>query len=471
MSGALTTAASVSRGIGGVAALAGGLLGGGYLSGVADLGAWAAGMQTASWRGLPFGVRESTVRRGRKTALHEYPYRDDVWVEDLGRSTRITTFRGFLIGDDVFAQQAAMIAAAEQPGTGTLVHPALGLRLAVLTNFAASQRAETGRSIELEFEFTESSAVEFPTIGIATQAATASAATLAGAGVLADFTAVIGSALTAGAAVVGTITGTVGAWCGCALGLIGDAALVADALTGLVNPTGSYGRFSMGSRATPLSLTATEASVLASTVAAVAAVQTAATAATASVASGSPAAICAAAASVPAAIIAAASDPSDQIRLLSALAVYVPPVPTYTDPLGLEIVAAILATAAMLRAQALIALGQATAQYQPASYNDALTTLDSVTGLLDDGATAAANAFQGRTYAALRALRTAVAQDLSVRGAQLPPLVMFDFGAPMPALVLAWRLYADPTRETQIANGAGAINPGFVASPFQALSS
>jgi hypothetical protein len=37
--------------------------------------------------------------------------------------------------------------------------------------------------------------------------------------------------------------------------------------------------------------------------------------------------------------------------------------------------------------------------------------------------------------------------------------------------VLAWRLYADPTRETQLANQARAVNPGFVSSPFQALSS
>jgi prophage DNA circulation protein len=49
------------------------------------LGAWAANLQPASWRGVPFAVEVDTYRGGRRIALHEYPYRDDPWLEDTGR--------------------------------------------------------------------------------------------------------------------------------------------------------------------------------------------------------------------------------------------------------------------------------------------------------------------------------------------------------------------------------------------------
>lgn len=61
--------------------------------------------------------------------MHEYPYRGDVWVEDIGRGARRISLSGFLLQDaaygrgDVLAQRAAMIAACETEdhGDGELV--------------------------------------------------------------------------------------------------------------------------------------------------------------------------------------------------------------------------------------------------------------------------------------------------------------------------------------------------------------
>ena len=41
-------------------------------------------LQPASWRGMGFAVTGGRVRAGRRKALHEYPFRDGVWVEDMG---------------------------------------------------------------------------------------------------------------------------------------------------------------------------------------------------------------------------------------------------------------------------------------------------------------------------------------------------------------------------------------------------
>ncbi|MBV8749430.1 MAG: DNA circularization N-terminal domain-containing protein [Candidatus Eremiobacteraeota bacterium] len=65
----------------------------GHLTGgvAGGLGPWADAPQRAWWRGVPFAVRASQIRRGRRIVVHEHPFRDDVWVGDLGRFSRAST--------------------------------------------------------------------------------------------------------------------------------------------------------------------------------------------------------------------------------------------------------------------------------------------------------------------------------------------------------------------------------------------
>lgn len=39
----------------------------------------------ASWRGVPFAVTDHVTTVTRRQAVHEYPDREDVWTEDMGR--------------------------------------------------------------------------------------------------------------------------------------------------------------------------------------------------------------------------------------------------------------------------------------------------------------------------------------------------------------------------------------------------
>lgn len=105
---------------------------------------------------MPFHVRACQIRRGRRVAVHEYPWNDTIWVEDLGRGRRGYGFAGFLLGETVVIQQAIMLEAAELPGPGLLIHPALGSILASLVGFAADMDVEDGGLCKLTFEFLES---------------------------------------------------------------------------------------------------------------------------------------------------------------------------------------------------------------------------------------------------------------------------------------------------------------------------
>jgi prophage DNA circulation protein len=87
---------------------------------------WRDRKQGASFRGVPFLVDTDSVPVGRRTQLHEFPQRDQPFVEDLGRRTRQYKFTGFVAGDDFLAQRDRLLTALDTPGAGELVHPWFG---------------------------------------------------------------------------------------------------------------------------------------------------------------------------------------------------------------------------------------------------------------------------------------------------------------------------------------------------------
>jgi prophage DNA circulation protein len=171
------------------------------------------------------------------------------------------------------------------------------------------------------------------------------------------------------------------------------------------------------------------------------------------------------------ALLEATTDPADAIRLLLPLTEWIPPPVPGSGPLAQQAQARQDALASNLRCAACAALAQAVPLYQPVSYQDAQSLRQLVCGALDDEATRAADAGRDATYAALRDLRTAVALDLAVRGANLAALVEVTTQVPMPSLAEAWTLYQDTTREPQLVASANPPHPLFMPLSFPALAS
>jgi prophage DNA circulation protein len=167
----------------------------------------------------------------------------------------------------------------------------------------------------------------------------------------------------------------------------------------------------------------------------------------------------------------AAIDPADQVRLLSALVTYAPPSVNAAAPIGQTIAAVTIETANMAAWVAAVSLALACAAYQPTSYDDAVQLMASVSAILETLIETAADGFHDNTYAALRALRTAVIQDLTTRGANLPTLMTVTTPQPVAALPLAYRLYADSSRADDVIARAEPINPLFLPTSMRLLSS
>lgn len=81
----------------------------------------------ASFRGVPFHTVDADLGVGRRSVVHEFPQRDEPYVEDLGRRARTFTVEGYVIGDNYLAERNALWEALEVEGPGELIHPRWGV--------------------------------------------------------------------------------------------------------------------------------------------------------------------------------------------------------------------------------------------------------------------------------------------------------------------------------------------------------
>jgi prophage DNA circulation protein len=117
----------------------------------------------ASFKGVPFLVDSVNYDGGRRVAVHEYPYKDVNFSEDLGRKRREYSFEAYVLGEDYEAQRDALILICEDEGGGDLVHPYLGTKQVVCTGFSLREsKAELGIAY-FSFTFVEVGNQENPT--------------------------------------------------------------------------------------------------------------------------------------------------------------------------------------------------------------------------------------------------------------------------------------------------------------------
>jgi prophage DNA circulation protein len=448
---------------------------------------WAKSLQQASYGAIKFGVISSGTTLGRRTVVHEYPERDDVWVEDMGRRGRRFAITGFLLEDDliykggpVIAQRKALEVVLEkrldqvQPGL-TLVHPTYGkVDNVCCINCEITEHVDHGRYFELRFDFIVSGARRYPLSGTSTSGQIAAAAASVKDASILDYAKKVISAVSTGAAAVKQAISTAVGWYQTATKLIHD---VRNFVSSISTLAGNFGTFFGGANKgystanANASSSATVASLLASNTAArtaVAAAGAALSAAAATPADGTT--LGAAATTLVQAVVATAADPADSVRLLSSLAQYQPDEATTTSTVGVAMAAVQTASGALYRRTALAELAVASSTYQPASSNDAITLRNTISSLLADEITVAGDAGDDNTYLALLDLRAAVINDLNTRGAQLAAMTTYSFKTTMSSLVVAQQMYRDPSREADLIRQAQPIHPAFMPTSFTALS-
>ena len=417
-----------------------------------------------SFRGVPFVVVGTGGAPGRKIAVHDYPFGDQPWGEDLGRKGRLYRIRGFVNGPMCQVQRDLLVIACETKGTGLLVHPSLGAIQAVCLRFEWRERDECTGVIDLEFEFLEQSSYLSSTIVAALHAAIGVATIAYNAAATSDYTSTVATPLAAGSVVASAAVETASAWSSMAVGALSSPQAYGAAVATVPGNNGRYTNLNAG----VVDSAATVSGALAALTASRDALDADATAISGEVDAGG---LAAAILAVPDALRGAIADPGTQIALLSQLAVYAPSVLPAASVTGDDIVTVRTATAALCRQAALLSIAVACSNWQPTSSNEAQVLRQRIGSMLDAEATIAADAGCDATWQALRALRAIVLQDLADRAAQLPDIITVTRNAPLPALVLAQQIYADATRTPDVIQRANPIHPAFMPTSFEVLSS
>ncbi len=430
----------------------------------------------ASFRGVPFGVRRSNGVFGRRIALHEYPGRDTPWAEDLGRKARALRFTGFLLqndriygGGDIDLQRAAFIAAIEAAGSGLLTHPVLGLMTVVCAEVSISQDESAGTFSEFEITFYEAGQQQFPSLLVSTTDATVAACAAAALAVADDATAAINLASASTPSIEQPLSSAAGAWSA----QVASSAQDATALLGLASQlTGSYGRYNAGANVGFTTGTVYSSATSIADLISAAATQRAAVAAASEAlatsiielgAAATATTIATNAQALVTALQACCADPADAVRLLSALQAWTPATSSGSTAVD-------TAMADLFHRAAAVSLAQVSSIYQPSSQTDAQTVLAEIVAALDAETDVAGDEGADETFQALWALRTAVATDLTRRGASLAPVRTFSFKAPLPDVVIAQMIYRDPSRADQLTLQVNEVHPLFMPLSLQALA-
>lgn len=376
---------------------------------------------TAVFRGVTLYLERGSISPGRRVQVHEYPLRDEPYVEDLGRKTREWQVTGYLLGEEYDIQRNQLAEALELPGAFEMRHSYYGTHRVVITGdprITESTREGGMARVSLTVVRADDSP-RYPLAVADTQQVVGAAAESSRLAILDEFVAafeIVELAADRVAAVEATI-----------LGAISEIEGVIGGVTGTISR-----------------LIRTPAELGAAILSSIGQIKN------------------------------MFGEPGRALGVYSAMfgtdngeVATVPPsapVPQATQ------IRAQNAAVALVRRAAAVELAEASAGWSYPTRDAASETLDTVHRGITEQISGSVPPLP-QTTQRLVTLRAAAVQDLRRRGTALPSLRHYTPGARLPALVLAHRLYGDAKRDGEIISRNRVRHPGDVpAERLEVLS-
>lgn len=446
---------------------------------------WRGHIYPASFRGVPFAIISGEGVFGRRQAVHEYPYRNTVWVEDLGRGTRKFTLRGFIVqaslvydAPDVMTQRDSLVAACEMEGPGTLVHPTLGeLTVSVPDGgLRVMEGMESGRAFEFTLTVIESGLKVFAITTSTPASSQVQANWLRTASTAAaKFISTVKGELRTITQAIKTLKNTAAFWGNMVRSTTNEVTNLSNVLRSTFGSS-RYGRYNNGTVGGSVSgatgIITREADTddyqglvrqkMAEAVTGRAQLleETTALQNITSIEAFSQSAT-----TIIMAVISVSGSVEEKIRMLETLAGY-----RSTTFYATSSDAAVSQSANILLC-VLSAGGMAAvaADYAPSSYDDAITMLNRVCDTMDTVLLLAADAGNDDDYNNLLETRNSLVDTFTLKGATLSALTQVSMNTSMPALTLANRLYQDGSRGDELIQTVQPRHPAFMPLTFRAL--
>lgn len=380
---------------------------------------WRERLRPGSFRGVAFHIDTDERPAGRRAQVHEYPQRDEPYTEDLGRQTRRYRISAYLLGPDYDQALQALIEALDQPGPGTLVHPFYGeLQVVCLGDGTRiSHDRREGGYCRIAMSFVEAGQLRYPEGQVNSRVQARTSADLLDQAALADFAAVFDVVSwpdyvrAAAEDLVGDLSDFV------ADGFMAAPLELTDLLSDFVGTATS-------ALSTPMDLGRSVQGMVGD--------------------------------------VAGLLDSGDRLDPLLDLGRFSGSTETALFDTAARRAQAdnTRALAGLIRRAALAETARTTADMEWGVLDDALTARDRIGGSLD--AEAQRPAISDRTFRALTELRTTTVRDITRRAASVPQLRTVRPSTPMPALVLAYDLFEDAGRESEIVTRNRIRHPGYL---------
>jgi prophage DNA circulation protein len=420
---------------------------------------WLQTLWPASYMGSPFYFDRDGSQGGRGVVVHEFPHRDDPFNEDLGQNPRYYDGEAYVHGDDADAQANAFEEILASLGPGILVVPTRGpVNVRLLTFKRTNDKDKLGYiafSVKFVREGAATALISVPLagrlVGVAADAAAAAIAANFSSAVVTvgqpDF--VVEAAVDGVQMAAATIDAARQAWAV-------DPAVSAqlrDGVTALM-------------AAAPVLLAdaapaTSDVSAFASTVSSF----------VSSPSTDAPTLLAQAVTGMVRALGAAIPPDSAAPAMLDFAAVFADAVTSPPlSPLAAVAAGNVVTADQLARLSALTAWAEALAL---ASYPDrpaGVTARADCVVRFDAELEAAYGAAGAGLFVAIENLRASVVDYLTRLINDLAPVIEIEASASMPSLWWAWRLYADPSRSSELVARNAVRHPSFMPQTFSALA-
>lgn len=400
---------------------------------------WADRLLPASLGGASFLAQNCSVSVGRRATSIDLPMRDDPEHEDMGRRARRYTVTAVIVGDDYDRDRQALVDVLEKRGPHVFSHPWWGEYPVIVEEAGTFEESvEKGRGVSVNLTLTEAGKSTQLTATISPTAvmvaAIAAAELAAAADFVAEFETGLGDSFAQAAAAISEVSDKVDS----VNNKIAAALGIADGVLAAMDELKDQAAQALNAPAALASALQGLLSQVAGLLGLTEGVEEEYPGQAAKVATD-----------------AALSTASE----LGAVDVTAQP-PFPGGPVHPQTLRATRAIGKAVRTMSLVSISGAFRTLPLESATAAaqvLSTLSKLTDqLLDDPQTSDALA------AALADLRAAMQQQLDATTGDLPATITYTPAGAVPALLIAWLVYGDPTRDLEIVARNEVLDPNFV---------
>lgn len=416
---------------------------------------WLRTLWSASYKGLPFYVEKDSEEGGRRIVVHEFPNRDDPFLEDLGEAPRFFEVTAYVAGGSADGQATGLIAALATIDPGTLVLNTHGPIEARCMSFGRERSKDRHGYIAIRAKFVREG-------GGAVPAASAGFLANAVVSVLDALAGVVGSVFSIAASIVGVVDFVFNA----VVSVVETVAAVIDTIASVAGVIADV--VDLADYIVSRGLNAYDV------IADVRAAARDLVAETGDYLDRSDGASPEYAERVFEMVrdLGAVMQPRDAVKAFADAIAQLPdrPVPATATPNEQAAIRNANEAARVFRVAALAAYTEAAIRVPYRSRQEGVTARADLVELYEAEIDGLAGARHAPVYVSLTNARNAAVDMLSRAIIDLAPVITVTTILPMPSLALAWRLYQDPSRAGELVARNGVVHPSFFPNTFEALA-